>query len=109
MLRSRHNCILLEIFKSIKQKNPSYIQELISIKELPYFLRDPSLLVQAKTNTTTFGLRKFSYLGSKLWNDLDNVLKHEIENLNDITPHNFRSILKKWSGPKDLDTLNIYV
>ena len=109
MLHSRHACILLEVFKSMKLKNPSYIQELFSNKETPYFLRDPSLLVQPKTNTVTFGLKTISYLGSKLWNDLENDFKHEIENLADIKPSEFRSLLKRWSGPKDLKTSTIYV
>ena len=95
MLHSRHVYILLEIFKSTKQTNPSYIQELLSKKETPYYFRDPSLLIQPKTNTTNFGLRTFSYIGTKLWNDLENHFKHEIENINGTKPSEFRSLLKK--------------
>jgi len=113
MLHSRHACILLEVFKSIKQKNPSYIQELFSNKETPYFLRDPSLLVQPKTNTITFGLKTISYLGSKLWNDLENDFKHEIKILADIKPSEFRSLLKKkmeWSkGFEDFNHLRLNI
>ena len=109
MLQSRHICILLEVFKSKKEINPSYIQKLLSDKETPYSLRDPSLLIQPLTNTTNFGLRSFAYLGSKLWNDLENDFKNKIENLEDITPSKFRSMLRKWSGPKDVNIANFYV
>ena len=109
MLRSRHICILLEVFKSKKEINPSYVKKLLSDKEIPYSLRDPSLLIQPLTNTTNFGLRSFAYLGSKLWNDLDNEIKIEIENLEDITLSKFKSLLRKWSSPKDPTTLDFYV
>ena len=82
---------------------------MLSGKETPYSLRDPSILIQPLTNTTNFGLRSFAYLGSKLWNDLENDFKNKIENLEDITPSKFRSMLRKWSGPKDVNIANFYV
>ena len=109
MLRSRFISILFEVFKSIRGVNPSYIQKLLSIKKTVYSFRDPSILIQPLTNSTNFGLKTFVYLGSKLWNDLDNDIKVELGALEDINSSNFRSILKRWSGPSDLDTANFYV
>ena len=113
MLNSRLNCILLEVFKSIKpglkQSTPVYIQELLKVKRNNYNLRDSFLLLQTKKRTTNFGLRTFSYFGSKLWNDLENDLKNEIMNLEDAKPSDFKSVLKKWSGPNFDDISNFYV
>ena len=93
----------------MKKKNPTYIQKLLSEKITPYVLRDPSLLTQPRTDSTNLGLKSFSYLASKWWNDLDNNLKQEIMSIEEFDPYEFRSILKRWCGPKDLNTINIYV
>ena len=52
--------------------------------------------MQPPRNTTNFGLRTFSYLGSKLWNDLPAQMK----NIDDIEePGAFKAILINWEGP----------
>ena len=65
-------------------------------------MRDPAKLVQPKRNWTTFGLRSFTYLGSKLWNDLPNDFK-------DADLALFRDRLRQWDGPTIDDVINIYV
>ena len=95
MLQSRLRNILLEVFKSFKKVNPAYIQEMFIPKDQPYFLRNPHILIQEKTETTNSGLRSFSYLGSKLWNELPACYK-DVENT-DI--YAFKSRLKNWTGP----------
>ena len=110
MIDSRLNYILFEVFKSVKcESNPLYIQELIKVKKNRYDFRDSFSLVQPKKRTTNFGLRTFSYLGSKLWNDLDNGIKHELMSLKDTRPYAFKSILRKWAGPNYEDIANFYV
>ena len=79
MLHSRLKNIILEVFKSLKGVNPAYIQDLLTIKEQPYSLRKSYMLVQGKKNTTNYGLRSFTYLGSKLWNDLPENFKRVTE------------------------------
>ena len=58
--------------------------------------------VQSKRNTTTFGLRSFTYLGSKLWNDLPNDFK-------DADLALFRDRLRQWDGPNIDDVINFYL
>ena len=102
MLQSRLNCIILEVFKSIHNANPLCIQDMFEIKKSSYSMRDSSKLVQSKRNTTTFGLRSFTYLGSKLWDDLPNDFK-------DADLALFRDRLRHWDGPNIDDVINFYV
>ena len=62
-------------------------------KQVPYRMRDSSLLEQSRCRTTTFGLRSISYIGAKLWNDLPSYFK-ETTCLSD-----FKMILQTWTGP----------
>ena len=95
MLNARLKNLILEIFKSLKGINPTYIKELLKEKEQPYSLRKPYMLVQEKKNTSNFGLRTFKYLGSKLWNDLPIYFK-DIPNL-DVSE--FKYLLKNLHVP----------
>ena len=102
MLQSRLKKIILEVFKSLKEINPAYIRDISKPKDQPYFLRNPLLLIQSKMNTTNFGLRSYSYLSSKLWNELPADFK-DIENV-DINL--FKSRLKEWSAPDQYTSVN---
>ena len=103
MLQYRLNCIILEVFKSIHNSSPLYIQDMFEVKKSSYSLRDSSKLVQPKRNTTTFGLRSFTYFGSKLWNDLPIDFKETT----DLAL--FKDRLRHWDGPKFDDVINFYV
>ena len=94
MLQSRLRNIIIEVFKSLNDINPMYMKELFNVKKQPYSLRDTSLLIQARKNTTNFGLRSFVYLGSKLWNNLPGYLK----DTTDIDVGEFKSRLKNYLG-----------
>ena len=87
----------------MNNKNPLYIKGMFEIKESSYSLRDSSKLVQPKRNTTTFGLRSFTYFGSKLWNDLPIYFK----DTDDLAL--FRDRLRHWYGPNLNDVINFYV
>ena len=50
---------------------------------------------QAKRRKTTYGLRTFSYLGSKLWN----LLANESNEVNDIDYERLKFVIKYWPGP----------
>ena len=65
-------------------------------KNVPYEMRDSSLLEQSRWRTTQFGLRSISFIGAKLWNDLPN----DVKETTDFT--DFKRILHAWTGP-DLD------
>ena len=97
MLQSRLKNMILEVFKSLKRVNPVYIQNIFINQDQPYFLRNFHPLIQKKTNTVTFGLRTFGYLGSKMWNDLPAHFK-DID-LSNVEIDVFKSLLKEWTGP----------
>ena len=48
-----------------------------------------------KRRTTTYGLRTFSYSGSKLWN----LLASEYSEVNDIDYERLKFLIKYWTGP----------
>ena len=104
VLQSRINCILVEVFRSLNHMNPTYIQESVRYKASPYNHRNSSLLLQPLKRTTNFGLRSFSYLAPKLWNDLTN--KYDI---GDFDMNNFKLFLKEWEGPNYDYISNFYV
>ena len=56
MLQSRLNCILIEVYKSLipDPTNPTYIRDLIQIKECPYDMRDCTKLDQPKKKNDKF-------------------------------------------------------
>ena len=103
MLHSRFKCIILEVFKSMQGINPACIQNMFEIKKSSYSLRDSSIMVQPKRNSTTFGLRSFSYFGSKLWNDLPNHFKGTTDFIT------FKDQLQHWSGPNLSGLVNFHV
>ena len=63
-------------------------------KPLEYDMRISTKVEQPVRRTTNFGLRTFSYVGAKLWNDLPqdhfNVLDMELED--------FKCFLKRYTG-----------
>ena len=93
----RINRILNEVYKTVNKLNPSYLNPIFDVKSLPYALRDSLKLTQPIKDTTTFGLRSVSYVGSKLWNELP----IHIKNAPDIPQFKIR--LKNWTGV-DLNT-----
>ena len=95
ILVSRLKKILLEVFKTLQNKNPDYLNSLFVLNETPYDMRNNMSLTQPKRKTSTYGLRSFSYIGAKLWNDLDCSL----ENFHDMTLKDFKTVLEGWSAP----------
>ena len=69
--------VLLYTFKAIKRDAPSYICDLIQVREPPRVLRSASrsLLVVPRTRTVTTSNRSFRVASAVLWNDLDENFK----------------------------------
>ena len=105
VLVARLKRILIDVFKCINGTNAKCLNELFSIKDVAYSLRNPLKLVQPKCATTKFGLKSIQYIGSKLWNDLP----AEFHGCGENDLHTFKSLLDNWSGPHDIDQMNIYV
>ena len=103
LLIQRLRLLTITVYKSLNGMNPPCLNTMFVKKELPYLMRDTSILEQPKRRTTTYGFRSFSYLGSKVWNELPNHFK-DMASLDD-----FKRIIKTWSGPNHLGTLGSYL
>ena len=75
LLIQRLRLIALTVFKSLHGLNPPCLNDMFIHKDMPYSMRDSSLIHQPRCRTTTFGIRSISYIGAKLWNDLPNDFK----------------------------------
>ncbi len=92
LLIGRMRRLAIEVFKCVHKISPNYVCEMFEIHNVNYDFRDPFPLQQRSYKTITHGRRTFSYMGSKLWNDLPNDIKC-------ITSiEEFRSMMKKWDG-----------
>ena len=69
LLLDRLKCLLLETFKTTRHINAECLHGMFKTHVVPYDLRIINL-VQHKRKSTTYGLRSFSYLVTRLWNDL---------------------------------------
>ena len=94
LLTKRLKIMILEVFKTVNKLNPSCLHDLFTKNEVVYDLRTQKL-EQPKRRTTTYGLRTFSYLGSKLWN----LLASEYSEVNDFDYERLKFLIKYWAGP----------
>ena len=99
----RLRLIALTVFKSLHGLNPPCLNDTFTPKQVPYQMRDSSLLEQSRSRTTTFGLRSISYIGAKLWNDLPSYF----EETTCLTY--FKMILQTPTGPDLNDPFRSYV
>ena len=86
--------IALTVFKSLHGLKPPCLNDMFTPKQVPYRMRDSSLLEQSRCRTTTFGLRSISYIGAKLWNDLPSYFKETT-----CLTYSFQMTLQTWTGP----------
>ena len=104
ILTTRLKKILIEVFKTLKKTNPPYLHSLFTRNETEYDLRRDISLIQPKKETETYGIRSLSYIGAKLWNDMN----FKIDDLESISPDDFKEMLVSWNGP-DLNSDYNYV
>ena len=86
--------LAIEVYKCINGINPKYLNDLFTIKERKYELRNVSIIDRDKVQTTNHGLKSFKDYGANIWNSLPNSCKSAIlvEDLN--------MLIKSWNGPK---------
>jgi hypothetical protein len=94
LLLRRIKTIASDVFKSLHNLNPSFMNEMFEMKNLTYDLRDSNILFQPKFKKITYGKNTFKYYGAHIWN----VLPNNIKTCTDIVK--FKSLLKTWEGPK---------
>ena len=90
----RMKVIALEVFKSLNNLNPNFMNEMFNRKDLAYDLRDPDILVPPKFKKITYGKNTFRYHGAHMWN----LLPSEVKSCTTID--NFKLMLEAWDGPK---------
>ena len=80
-------CLLL-VYKAINGFSPSYISNLLSFYSSSYSLRSSSnkLLQAPRSNLKSYGDRRFSIAGPKLWNSLPVSLRNT-DSLNSFEKH----------------------
>ena len=93
---SRLRTMAVEVYKALNGHSPDYIKEMFITKENHYDMRSSLRFVQPKCRSVTYGLRSFSYKGSKVWNDLPEQCK------NAVSLTEFKMMIKSWNGPKCL-------
>ena len=103
LLLNRLKCMILKSFKSTRHLNAECLHGIFKTRVVPYDLRTTNL-VQPKRQSTTYGLRSFSYLGSRLWNEL----VKDYPFLCEIDYVDFQEFIKQWGGP-NLDDGFCYV
>jgi len=67
--------LLCEVFKTLHNLNPSFMQILFSSKHVSYNLRNYNLLQLPPPRSTRYGTQSFSFRGSLLWNNLPDNIK----------------------------------
>ena len=84
-----------EVFISVNWLNSGCLHDIFVLIEVPYDMRT-SRPGQPIRRTTTYGLRSFSYIGAKLWNNF-------VPGFNDINSMDMSELnffLQCWEGPK---------
>ena len=86
--------LAIEVYKCVNGLNPKYLNDLFTIKECKYVLRDDSLINRIKVSMTNHGLKSFKDYGAKIWNLLPESCKGA------ISLGEFKDLIKCWNGPK---------
>ena len=84
-------CLAIEIFKTIHNLNPSFMQEIFTLNTTRDTLRNK--LVVKTQRTKRYGTDTLRSLGPKIWNSLPTDMK----NSDNLTT--FKILIKTWSGP----------
>ena len=95
LLLNRLRCMHLETFKSALRLNAECLHGIFKTHVVPYDLWTTNL-VQPKRQSTTYGLRSFSYLGSRLWNEL----VKDYPFLCEINYVEFKEFIEQWGWSK---------
>ena len=67
--------LMLDIFKTLKHLNPSYLWDLFNEKQVEYNLRTKNLVMLPQIKTLKYGINSIAFRGSILWNALSDDIK----------------------------------
>ena len=82
-----------EIYKTLSNLNPQYMQELFEKSSSSYSTRRPNDLRIPRVNQASYGSRSIRFEGTMLWNHLPEHIKSS-ENM-----YIFKTLIKNWTGP----------
>ena len=83
---------MTEIFKTLQNEAPAFMNEIFKINEQPYNLRRTNLLKLVPCKSKTFGTYSLSFRASFIWNYLPIDIKSA------ATLSQFKILIKKWNG-----------
>ena len=67
--------LLLDVYKCLTSKNPSFLWDLFERRSTKYNLRLKDLVQLPSTKTVRYGLNSLKFRGSILWNTLPDIIK----------------------------------
>ena len=85
--------LCIEIYKTLANMDPPYMQELFERSSSSYSARRPYGLMVPRVNQTSFGSKSVKFEGARLCNHLPQNIK-SADNLS-----TFRQLIKNWMGP----------
>ena len=92
---SRLRAPCTEIYKTMKQLNPVFMQNIFFFKSsanLSRSQRNPYVSLHHRPNQTTFASNSLRALGPKIWNGVSNEMKSA------QSIHIFKRLIKQWDG-----------
>ena len=92
MSLKRHKKLATEIFKTLNNLNPKYMQEIFVRNSQN--VRDPNKLIRPKVNGYTYGINSLKNLGPAIWN----LIPENVRNVTTLSQ--FKSLIKTWDGAK---------
>ena len=93
MIVSRLKILCIEIFKTINQLNPQYMNYIFKKSINRSSSRSPNNIEVPRVNQATFGTNSLKSLGPKVWNSLpENIKSSESLEI-------FKNNMKIWDGP----------
>ena len=66
----RLRTMALETYKILNKQGPTYLHDLVSLKNSEYSFRYTNIVNIPRPRTTRYGLKSFRYAAAKLWNEL---------------------------------------
>ena len=77
-IHDRFCCILLqEVFKTLHELNPTYMNDVFALQNRSYSLRSFSSLKHEKPQSSRYGLKSLSYIATQLWSSIPVTVKTE--------------------------------
>ena len=91
-IHTKHlHLLMIETYKSINKLNPVLMWENFEIKNLPYCLRNHSILKLPRARTVTYGTNSILFKACFLWNSVPIAIKQS------RTLSIFKTSISKWN------------